>query len=89
VNLHILHVPMAEVLRRPDGVRWCFVCRKHREFEYVQSNPIVVCGCDLQTREEWVSTGAYYGPSFRIECGTCHTEDGDCFPGTWREWGDG
>lgn len=30
----------------------------------------------------------YYGPIHHIECTTCHTVDGDCFPGTQREWSD-
>lgn len=77
MSMHILHIPTEEVLRRSDGERWCFRCRKRREFFYVQSNPIVTHPDD---------TATYYGPTFKIECSHCHTEDGDCFPGTWREW---
>ena len=61
-----------EVKREPDGKdRWCFHCRKHRAFEYVVSAPVGV---------------SYYGPNVRVECATCHTSDGDLFPGRIREW---
>jgi hypothetical protein len=65
---------LTEVLRRPDGERWCFVCRKRRDFEYVLRAPV--------DPESW------YGPTPDIQCASCHTSDGDCFPGTWREWED-
>lgn len=61
---------MVELFRKPDGERYCFVCRKRREFEHV---------C-LATAEP-----SYYEPNNQIECSVCHTVDGDCFPGTVRE----
>jgi hypothetical protein len=79
MTVHILHTPMEEVSRKPNGERFCFICRKRREFVYVISRPIVTSIDD---------TGAWYGPTHQIECGTCHTVDGDCFPGTEREWYD-
>jgi hypothetical protein len=75
--VHILHTPMEEVARKAHGERWCFVCRKRRDFEYVITRPIVTSIHD---------TGAWYGPSHRIECTFCKTTDSDCFPGTAREW---
>lgn len=62
---------MEEVHRESDGERWCFRCRKRREFEYVITAPVEL---------------SYYGPTRQIECTHCHTTDGDCFPGTEREW---
>lgn len=84
MNLHILHIPMTETLRRPDGTRYCFSCRTHREFVYVVDSPIVTSWCPL----DGDGTGAYYGPSASIRCETCGTTDGDMFPGTSREWND-
>lgn len=72
-GLHILRTPMYEVFRHQDGERWCFVCRKRRQFEYVR-----------QATAEL----SYYGPTDHIECSVCKTTDGDCFPGTVREWSD-
>ncbi len=89
VSGHILHIPMTEVSRRPDGTRYCFSCRKHREFAYVVDHPVVTAWCPLDgvgTVE--FSTGAYYGPSASIRCETCDTTDSDMFPGTYREWGE-
>lgn len=66
--------PHEEVLRKPNGEeRWCFTCRKRRVFEFVVLAPIEL---------------SYYGPIRRIECTVCKTVDGDCFPGTEREWSD-
>jgi hypothetical protein len=66
--------PQTEVLRKPDGdERWCFRCRKRTQFEYIVDAPIEL---------------SYYGPTQRIECSACKTWDGDCFPGTQREWED-
>ena len=61
-----------EVRREQDGeIRWCFHCRKVRTFEFVVSAP----------------TGpSYYGPNAAVQCATCHTTDGDLFPGRCREW---
>ena len=60
-----------EVRRTLEGERWCFVCRKRREFEYVVLVPVEM---------------SYYGPTRRIECSQCRTVDGDLFPGAEREW---
>lgn len=87
-DIHILHTPMTEVSRTDDGERWCFRCRARRRFLRVVETPIVVSWCDLATREVEFNTGAYYGPSMEVVCGTCGRVDGDCFPGTWREWGE-
>ncbi len=87
MNLHILHTPMTETSRRPDGTRYCFECRTRRGFVYVVDSPIVTSWCPLDgdgTVE--FSTGAWYGPSASIRCVTCGTTDGDIFPGTSREW---
>lgn len=63
---------MKEHTRRPDGEpRWCFICRKQRSFEFVLMVPDGL---------------SYYGPSPRVECVICKTANGDCFPGTYREW---
>ena len=77
MSVHVLYTPMEEVSRRADGVRWCFVCRKRRAFERVVSRPVVTSLDD---------TGAWYGPTTDIACASCRTVDGDCFPGTEREW---
>jgi hypothetical protein len=82
-TIHILHTPMEEVSRKPNGERWCFVCRKRREFEHVITRPVLDPNVPLEDQ-----TGAWYGPTHQIECGTCHTVDGDCFPGREREWYD-
>lgn len=63
---------MQETYRRPDGERWCFICRRVRAFVYV---------VDAPTDPE-----SYYGPTPSIRCESCGTVDGDCFPGRQREW---
>lgn len=76
--MHILHTPMEEVSRTPHGdERWCFKCRKRQPFVKAVMAPIVTSLDD---------TGAYYGPHAEIRCGVCGLMDGDCFPGTSREW---
>ena len=73
MTLHICFGPeMAEVRREPDGERWCFVCRKRRRFDFVVRAPV---------------EPSYYGPNPFIECEKGH-EDGDLFPGRYREWGE-
>ncbi len=64
--------PMEDVKREPDGDRWCFRCRKRREFVFVVSRP--------------VDPMSYYGPNYSIECTVCHLGGGDLFPGREREW---
>lgn len=64
---------LEETVRRPNGEeRFCFVCRKKRAFEFVVLAPVDML--------------SYYGPTPKIECATCHTTDGDMFPGREREW---
>ena len=71
--VHINHGPeMVEVVRRRDGeARWCFHCRKRRDFLYIVTAP---------------AEPSYYGPTADVKCGTCNTSDGDLFPGHEREW---
>jgi hypothetical protein len=60
-----------EVFRREYGERWCFRCRKRRDFVHVRTASVGM---------------SWYGPIDRIECTSCRTIDGDCFPGVVREW---
>lgn len=71
-NATVCYEPMEEIVRKSDGdPRWCFYCRKRREFLYVVTRP----------------TGeSYYGPNPSVTCSVCDTTDGDCFPGRYREW---
>lgn len=70
--LHINYGPATKVIvNKPDGERWCFVCRKRREFYYIVTAPV---------------EPSYYGPNPDIKCGHCKTSDGDLFPGREREW---
>jgi len=71
--VHINRGPeMVEVVNRRDGkTRWCFVCRKRREFRYIVMAP---------------TEPSYYGPHADIKCAHCKTSDGDLFPGREREW---
>jgi hypothetical protein len=73
----ILVTPMEDVLWESFGERYCFSCRTRREFERIVSLPVVTSPDD---------SGAWYGPSVRIECATCRTVDGDVFPGRVRDW---
>jgi hypothetical protein len=53
------------------GERYCFRCRKSREFFY----------------DIWVEIEpSYYATNPSIVCGTCNLTDGDLFPGRFREW---
>lgn len=70
--LTICRTEMREVSRESWDERFCFICRTRRDFEWVV----------METVEP-----SYYEPSHRVQCGTCHTTDGDCFPGRSREWG--
>jgi len=58
----------------PNGERWCFICRKRREFRYI-------VGRD-PSPDDW------YGPSPSIQCSVCKSIDGDCGFGSVREWED-
>lgn len=68
MTLHICAEPMREVHREADGEpRWCFTCRKRRDFVYVVDTP--------------TSKYSYYGPHPSIQCASCGQVDGDIFPG--------
>ena len=70
--IHINHGPAtAEVKREALGVRWCFGCRSRQEFWFIVTAP---------------TEPSYYGPDVDVKCGNCKLSDGDCFPGTFREW---
>jgi hypothetical protein len=70
--VHINFGPeMREVKRESQGVKWCFHCRKRREFWFIVTAPVIP---------------SYYGPEPDITCGQCNTSDGDLFPGRIREW---
>lgn len=69
--VHILRVPTTVLSSRPDGVRWCFYCRRRVPFTLTVHVPI--------------DRMSYYGPHASIECERGHY-NGDCFPGTEREW---
>ena len=64
---------MEEVKRESQGEKWCFVCRKRREFFFVVMSPV---------------EPSYYGPSGSVECVYCRSGDADLFPGIVREWED-
>jgi hypothetical protein len=70
---------MVEYWRKPYGERWCFTCRKRRQFENVRDIPFV-------PENPTIDDMPWYGPTDHIECSVCKTWDGDCFPGTSREW---
>lgn len=63
--------PMREIHRESTGTHWCFRCRARREFFYVVTAEV---------------EPSYYGPNHAVKCGSCGQPDGDCFPGTYREW---
>lgn len=72
--VHIHHTPMKEHSRKPDGTRWCFHCRKRREFLFIVKAP--------------TDPYSYYGASPSVRCSACNTMDGDLFPGNYRQWED-
>ncbi len=72
MTIHLCYGPkMREHSREDTAVRWCFKERKRVMFQKVVMTP----------DEE-----SYYGPTVHIECSSCKTIDGDCFPGHEREW---
>lgn len=73
MSVHIHRTPMREIHRESYGERWCFTCRKRREFIYTISATV---------------EPSYYDPNAAVHCGTCGTFDGDVFPGCSREWSD-
>lgn len=64
--------PRKRIAHESQGEKWCFRCRKRREFFY----------------EVWADVEpSYYDPNPSIKCGTCGLSDGDLFPGYERSWG--
>lgn len=74
MSVNICGPRMKEVHREAVGVRWCFACRKRREFVYVVMDAV---------------EPSYWGPTCSIECADRGHYDGDLFPGCSREWGEG
>ena len=70
MSIHIHRVDTKLVDAMPFGRRWCFVCRKRREFTKEIHAPVEM---------------SYYGPHVTIR-GECGHVDGDLFPGSYREW---
>ena len=71
MSIHVLRVPTHVISQRDHGERWCFYCRKRLLFVLTTYAP-----------DDPMS---YYGPHSEIACSQGHI-DGDCFPGTGREW---
>jgi hypothetical protein len=71
MSVHVHRVSTRVYAKRDDGIRWCFYCRKRVKF----------------IRRVHVPTDpmSYYGPHVTLKCERGH-EDGDLFPGRWREW---
>lgn len=65
--------PAVDMKREGIGERWCFICRKRREYEFVVKR----YDCD--------PIDDYYGPWPAYECTHCH-KDGLLFPGYERVW---
>lgn len=63
--------PMEEVYREELGERWCFVCRKRVPFTLRVMREVEI---------------SYYEPNLTVRCTRQGHIDGDCFPGTAREW---
>lgn len=71
-TVHINYGPAMRKVKRDNlGERWCFKCRKRREFWFIVTAPV---------------EPSYYGPNVDVRCGHCNTSDGDMFPGGYREW---
>lgn len=62
---------LIETHRESVGERWCFYCRKRRDFDHVVKSPVEM---------------SYYGPTPSIRCSSCDKPDADLFPGREREW---
>lgn len=72
MSVHILWTePQEEIRLNQLGERWCFGCRKRRQFEHVVTAPV---------------EPSYYGPTHSVKCSGCGLVDGDLFPGREREW---
>jgi len=70
MEVHILYTAMKEYKRIPLGERYCFHCRKRRTFTNVLMVP--------------ADPMSYYGPSAKVVCDICGTQDADVFPGWAR-----
>lgn len=70
-SIHILRVPTHIHHRKSLGYRWCFRCRKRRLFVQFTHVP-----------DDPMS---YYGAHYTVSCLSGH-DDGDLFPGRYREW---
>lgn len=71
MTVYICREEMREVHRESLGERWCFRCRKRREFLYIVTAPVAP---------------SYYGPNPSIRCASCDQIDGDVGFGGGREW---
>jgi len=71
-TIHINRGAVKELSRTDAGVRWCFGCRKHLQYEHI------VYGHDCDPMDDW------YGPWPALECTRCH-DDRALFPGFERE----
>ena len=69
--IHIHRTMMKEYSRIDLGERYCFKCRKRRNFTDVILVPI--------------DSMSYYGPIDKIVCDVCGRQDTDLFPGWTRE----
>lgn len=67
----ICYDPVEEYARTSMGVKWCFKCRKRREFFWVCWRP--------------TDRMSYYGPHGAVQDNVCETADSDLFPGWSRE----
>jgi hypothetical protein len=74
-NVHVLRTPMTEYSRTPMGERWCFRCRKRRNFSWVVLVP--------------TDSPSYYSPTAHMVCETCREKDTDLFPGWERTFDEG
>jgi len=70
IEVHILRTPMKEYSRIPLGERYCFKCRKRRNFTDVIMVP--------------TDPMSYYGPTSKTVCDVCGMQDADLFPGWSR-----
>ena len=69
--VHINYTPMKEYGRVDYGERYCFHCRKKRNFTRIVSVP--------------TDPMSYYGASSAVKCDVCGQTDADLFPGHYRE----
>lgn len=78
-DLIICRTPeMAERKRWDEGVKWCFQCRKRIQFWQILR---------VASMEDAIASMGFWTHDRTIKC-ECGHLDGDCFPGTSREWGE-